>query len=92
MVVDRLPDLLGQPFLAGIDSAHRALELGELADHVGRKIRFAEPGGAFSACCGVGATEGFFGEPRRQRSDAIGFFLIAPQLLVKEDRRQPVDA
>ena len=41
--VDRLPDLLGQPFLARVDAAHRALELGELADHVGRQVGLREP-------------------------------------------------
>ena len=41
--VDRLPHLLGQAFLARVDAAHRALQLGELADHVGRQIGLREP-------------------------------------------------
>ena len=36
--VDRLPDFLGKPFLTGVDAAHRPLELGELANHVGGEI------------------------------------------------------
>ncbi len=41
--VDRLPDFFGQPFLARVDAAHGALELGELADHVGRQVRLGQP-------------------------------------------------
>ena len=47
--VDRLPDFLGQPFLARVDAAHGALELGELADHVGREIGLGQP----RRLCGV---------------------------------------
>ena len=40
--IDRLPDFLGPAILARVDAAHRALKFGELAHHVGRKIRLGE--------------------------------------------------
>ncbi len=43
LVVDRLPHRLGQPLFAGVDAAHRALELGELEDHVARQIGLRQP-------------------------------------------------
>ena len=45
VVIDRLPDGFRLPFFAGVDAAHRPLQLGELEDHVGREIGFREPGG-----------------------------------------------
>ena len=53
VVVDRLPDLLGLPFLARVDAAHRALQLGELAHHVGRRDRPSPAAPAVAACVGV---------------------------------------
>ena len=44
VVVDRLPHLLRLPFLAGVDAAHRPLQLGELEHHVGREVGLGEPG------------------------------------------------
>ena len=43
VVVDRLPHRLGQAFLARVDAAHRALQLGELAHQVGAQVRLAQP-------------------------------------------------
>ena len=45
LVVDRLPDLLRLPFLAGVDAAHRPLQLGELEHHVGRQVGLGQPRG-----------------------------------------------
>ena len=44
LVVDRLPHLLGLPFFARVDAAHRALQLGELEDHVARQVGLRQPG------------------------------------------------
>ena len=38
MVVNRLPDLLRQPLLAGVNPAHGALQLGELAHQLGGQV------------------------------------------------------
>ena len=43
LIRDRLPDRLGLTFAARVDAAHRALQLGELAHHVGREIGLREP-------------------------------------------------
>ena len=43
VVVDRLPDFLGPAVLARVDAAHRALQLGELAHHVGGEVGLAQP-------------------------------------------------
>jgi hypothetical protein len=40
--IDRLPHRFGLPFLAGVNTAHRALQLRELAHHVGGQIRLAK--------------------------------------------------
>ena len=45
VVVDRLPHGFRLAGLARVDAAHRALELGELAHHVGREIGFRQPRG-----------------------------------------------
>ncbi len=46
VVVDGLPDGLGLARLARVDAAHRALELGELAHHVGGEVCLRQPGRA----------------------------------------------
>ena len=48
VVVDRLPHRLGLAVLARVDAAHRALQLGHLADHVGREIGLAQPAGGLA--------------------------------------------
>ncbi len=43
--VDGLPHFFGPALFARVDSAHRPLQLGELANHVGGQIGLAEPAG-----------------------------------------------
>ena len=91
LVVDRLPDLLRQPFLARVDAAHRALQLGELEHHVGREIGLA-----------TSARPSPQRRPRRgwpkprarssgQPCDALGLLAIASELLVEQHRVQPIE-
>ena len=71
--VDGLPHRLGQPLGPRVDAAHRALQLGELAHHLGGEIGLREPSGKRrrrprrprvpSACAG---------HPARQPLQALG--------------------
>src|SRR5438552_18116945 len=80
-------------FFARIDAAHRALELGELTNHVGRKVGFCEPGGDASLLRGGGVRAERLGRnPFRERLDAVCLLLVAPELLVKTKRREPLDS
>ena len=69
VVVDRLPHLLGLPFLARVDAAHRPLQLGELADHVGGRGRPSPAAPAVAACSAAsGCPNTSLGNPSRQRA------------------------
>ena len=43
MVVQRLPDFLALAVAACVEAAHDALQVGELAHHVGHEVRLHEP-------------------------------------------------
>ncbi len=92
MEVDRLPHLLRQPFDARVDAAHQALQLGELADHVGRQVRLGEPRG-FRRRLRHGRirAERLARDPLRERLDPLRLFLVGPELLVEQQRAEPVD-
>ena len=92
VVVDRLPDLFGQAFFARVNPAHGALQLSELAHHVGRQVGLTQSRGTLGTLRCVWPAEGFFCEPGGQGCDSIGFFFVTPELLVEEDRGQPADA
>ena len=91
VVVDRLPDLLRLPFLAGVDAAHRALQLGELEDHVGREIGLREPRRRCRCAGRLRLAQHLAGDPRGQLLDALGLVAIAAKLLVKQHRVQPLE-
>ncbi len=56
------------------------------------RIRLREPA-RLRGCLGFGgAAQGLAGNPGRQRLEAQGLALVAPELLVEEDRVEPVDA
>ena len=92
LVVDGLPDLLGLPFLARVDAAHRPLQLGELEHHVGREIGLREPRRRGRvrpprpACPNASR-----GDPLAPALDALGLVAIAAELLVEEHRVQPLE-
>ncbi len=67
VVVDGLPDLLGLPFLARVDPAHRPLQLGELEHHVGGRGR-PSPGAPRSrhAPAASGRSNTLVGNPARR--------------------------
>jgi hypothetical protein len=91
--VNRLPDALGQPLFARVDAAHRALELRELPDHVGRQIRLREAGGLRRfAGDGRAGAEGIAGNPLCKRLDPPRLLKVGSQLLVKQQRSQPFEA
>ncbi len=92
MVVNRLPDGFRLPFLAGVDAAHRPLQLGELAHHVGGEVGFGQPAGKRRRRCRVGFLKRVASDPFGKRGDAIRLLAIAAELFVKQDRGQPVDA
>ena len=90
--IDCLPHFFGQPFHARVDPTHRALKLGELADHVGREIRLREPGrdgGMLHRRLVRG--ERFPGDPFGQPLDPFRFLLVRSELLVKQQRRETSD-
>ena len=91
VVIDRLPDRFRLPFLAGVDAAHRPLQLGELEDHVGREIGLGEPGGRAAAPAASGLPSTSPAIHAGQLLDALGLVAIAAQLLVKEHRVQPLE-
>ena len=78
VVVDRLPHRLGLPFLARVDAAHRALQLGELEHHVGGEIGLRQPRRASPrARAAPAAPNTSLGNPARQRLDALRLVAVA---------------
>ena len=67
----------------GVVAAHQALQLGELADHLGDEIGLGEPRRALGQCrdrrrrCGASS--------RRQRRDALHALVLRAELLVEDD-------
>jgi hypothetical protein len=51
VVADGVGDFGGQALGAGVVAAHQALQLGELADHLGDEVGLGEAGGLFGPIC-----------------------------------------
>ena len=86
MVGDRLPDLFRKPFHAGVDPAHRALQLGQLAHHAGREVGLRQPGGLPGERCRVGRAEHVGRDPAGQLLDPERLGAVAPEAPVEEHR------
>ena len=82
--------VLRQPFFAGVDAAHHALQLGELAHHVGREVGLGQPRrprrlrrprlvDAPSASPAIHA---------REALDPLRLLLVGAELLVEQQRRR----
>ena len=85
--VDRLPHLLGQPVLARVDAAHRALQLGELAHHVGGEVGLAQPAGRRAhGSAAPGASNTSAAIQRASWLDALRLLAVAAELLVEQHR------
>jgi hypothetical protein len=67
-------------------AAHDALQLGELADHVGHEVGLGQHAAAAACCASVGAELG--GDRRGQRLDALDALALGAELVVIDHRRQ----
>ena len=83
-MVDRPPHLFGKPLLPRVDPAHRALELGQLADHVGREVGLGQPAGLPRERRGAGRRQHLLRHPPRQRLDPQRLGAVAAHPLVEE--------
>ena len=91
MEVDRLPHFLGAAVLARVDAAHGALQLGQLAHHVGGQVGFAQPSRFGRVIGEVRAAQDVGADPARQLLHARGLFLVGAQLLVEQHGAEPLD-
>ncbi len=85
-MVDGAPHGFALPFRAGVDAAHGALQLGELAHEVRRQIRLRQSPGGPRGVDGPRYPEHLAGQPGRQRREPAGLGLVAAQPLVEEHR------
>ena len=92
VVVDGAPHLFRLAVLAGVDTPHDPLQLGELADHVGGQVGLGEAGGTGRVIDGGGRAERVGGDGGGQLLDAAGLVQIAAELRVEPQRVETVEA
>jgi len=91
--IDRLPHVFGQPLVPGVDAADGPLQLRELAHHVGRQVRLRQQRRLRRRGSGalVGA-EQRSRNPSGKVLDPLRLLPVRAELLVKDQRQEPIDA
>ena len=88
MIADCVRDGIRQTLRAGIIAAHKALKLGELADHLGNEIGLGEPRGLLGLIRVSALDNALLHQPARQLRHALDLVGNGTQLLVEGDPRE----
>ena len=85
VILDRFGHGVALAVVARVVAAHHALQLGELADHVGQQVGLGEQGGAVGIGGQVVVAEGAVGDRARDRAHALRALALRAELAVVDD-------